>query len=101
MIRCWILDFRMRVSYVVWTLVMGAITMSSCCSVQHCFDRCARGAAYKRQLAKARQGGTRADVRAAFPATRRWAGPMFFSSSPPTGPEYYRLDSDHALVVSF
>jgi len=91
----------MRHPYLVCTLLVAAMATSGCSSVRQCFDRCARVAAYKRQLAKARKGGTRADVQAVFPAARHWARPFILGLPGPTGPEYYQLDSDYALVASF
>ena len=91
----------MSLSIVARTLLVAAMLLAGCSSVQRCADRSRRYAAYKRQLAGARNRGTRADLQAAFPSLRISATPMDLWGMPLCGTEYYYLDSDFILRASF
>lgn len=85
----------------VAALAFVSVVLTGCSSVQSHFDRARREARYERQLAEASRGGTRADVRAAFPSLRLTARPPILSGLPWVGTESYRLDADFVLETSF
>ena len=90
----------MRINVAILLLLTG-MPSAGCSSIDHCLDRCRRYATYKRQLAKARHGGTRTDLEAAFPSVRLSAPPDMLSGMPLRGTELYPLDLDFELSASF